>query len=403
MTQSIDDPTTWAWTQNLALIVLDYFWHQDGMRLPRSLIENALDDWSDQADICDEDVALKSGGTEKRYRLSGMYSFDEAPKAILRRMLDPGDARLKMRADGQAVIRVGRPVEPTVWLDDSKGHILSYQSLRRGAPRGQLKNEIRAQFLDVENGYQEGEAEPWRNEASINTDGLQSAGLDLTWAPSHRQSRVRQKVEAFRRNPEWSGELLCNAYGLNCIGEEVIGLRLSDFGIEIVVEASLEIDPITWTVKVTFASAPDRTWDPTADEGTAPAVPPQGSADDVESPEGLSVNVQGAAPAYAMNASWDEPVAINLTAQAAWRVHDDGVEDEDATWTDMTVSDDTAQSGQVEAGEYDVRVRFKNPQSKFGDYAYVRAIFAPSLTGDIFATESGELLVTETGEFIESE
>jgi hypothetical protein len=41
--QDPDDPSTWTWSDNAALVIMDYLWNADGMRLPRSMIELGID------------------------------------------------------------------------------------------------------------------------------------------------------------------------------------------------------------------------------------------------------------------------------------------------------------------------------------------------------------------------
>jgi hypothetical protein len=73
-----DDPSTWPWTDNPALIGAQYkagYYLNGkligGMGWDRSRIPDA--DLISAANECDEDVALAAGGTEKRYRCGGSF------------------------------------------------------------------------------------------------------------------------------------------------------------------------------------------------------------------------------------------------------------------------------------------------------------------------------------------
>jgi hypothetical protein len=224
-----DDPTTWVWSDNAALIVMDYVWNSDGMRLPRSMIELAIDRWIAVANCCDEEVPLLSGGTEKRYRLSGVYDFSEPPKNVLARMLAPIDGRLHLRADGAIVLDIGEFCEPAITIADAD--ILSYD-LRRGPEKMDLKNEIRATYTAPGLNYEQQEADPWRDEDSILVDGLQSLSINLDWCPSHSQARRMMKVNARRQNPQWQGSIVTNARGALLLGQRYARFQIADLALD---------------------------------------------------------------------------------------------------------------------------------------------------------------------------
>lgn len=231
-TQSADTPSTWKWTDNAALIIMDYLWHPDGMRLPRSMIELGLQDWKDAADYCDEPITLISGDTEARYRLAGGYEFTEAPKDVLSKMLTPIDGRVRLREDGAIVLEPGRFETPGLNETFDDTDIIHYIDMRRGAPKLTLKNEIRATYTSPGHNFQQQEADPWLNQASIDRDGIQTATMPLDFCFSHRQARVQQKVAAYRLNPEWQGTIITNARGLNLLGKRYARFKIAELGFD---------------------------------------------------------------------------------------------------------------------------------------------------------------------------
>lgn len=374
MTQSADDPSTWTWTQNGVLIVMDYLWHSDGMRLPRAMIEKAIDVWKAQADIADETVDTKGGGTEPRYRLSGGYQLTASPKQVLPQMLTPMDAQLYLRGDGAIIIDVGRFVDPTITLSDGPGgSIIDYSGLTRARDASDLRNEITAQFVSPDYDYVEQDADPWQDTASIDLDGLQTMSLNLTWVPSHAQARRRMKVESYRQNPAWSGSIITNAYGLRAIDQRFVRVQIDELDLDDVFEVqkwSFDILSGNCTFSISVMPAEAYAFDAETEEGTAPNATDTEAGDAVESPSDLDVEVVGSS----LVASWSEPTQPSLTAEAAYRVHDGGVTDADAVWTNMLVSGLTANSNPLAADDYDVRVRFIDPGGALGSYGYVRSV-----------------------------
>jgi hypothetical protein len=271
-----DDPSTWEWTQNAALIVMDFLWHEDGMRLPRSLISSALDDWIAAADTCDEVVPLigatETGDGEPRYRLSGVYELTEKPIDVLKKMLACFDGRVYLKEDSSISIQVGEFIDPgddATFTDDD---IIAYSNFRRGAAKTELKNEVRAIYTSPGHDYLSQEADPWRDEESITLDGTQTVTLPLEWCPSHSQARRVMKINANRLNPEWMGTVITNARGLGALNKRFIHLTLTDLGIDMpffVLRSDINLLSGTCTFEV--VSCPEETydWDAT-EEGNSP-------------------------------------------------------------------------------------------------------------------------------------
>lgn len=67
-------------SDNAALCILDYLTHPDGFK--RSRDDCDLDSFRAFANLCDENVPLAAGGTEKRYRLWGVYSLNDEPEDL---------------------------------------------------------------------------------------------------------------------------------------------------------------------------------------------------------------------------------------------------------------------------------------------------------------------------------
>lgn len=270
--QSADDPSTWTWTDNAALVIMDYLWHADGMRLDRAMIVEAIDDWIAAADYADEQMLLLSGETEARYRLWVSYEFTDLPKAVLGRMLGCVDGRLRLREDGAIVLDLGQFDCPTSCETIRDEDILSYEGLLRGSHKTALKNEIRATYLSPGHNYIEQEADPLRDEDSILVDGLQSMNLELTYCPSHAQARRRMKIESYRQNPEWQGTIYTNAKGLRLLGKRYARFVITDCGINetfFIKRSNIDLQKGICMFNVISFPAEAYCWDP-IEEGVSP-------------------------------------------------------------------------------------------------------------------------------------
>lgn len=81
------DPRTATtyYTNNAALVIADFLMNTKfGLGVPIAQID--LDRLSDAADVCDEDVDLASGATQKRYTIDLTFDTDETKKSILEKM-----------------------------------------------------------------------------------------------------------------------------------------------------------------------------------------------------------------------------------------------------------------------------------------------------------------------------
>lgn len=374
--QSADDPATWLFSMNAALIVLHYGWAADGMRLPRELFELAIEDWKDKADEADALVALAGGGTEPRFQLAGGYDYSQPPRDVLPMILYPSGANLRMRGDGAIVLDHPNYYEPTVIFTDD--HIYSYQGLRRGPLAGDLRNEIRAKYVSPENGYEEQEADPWRDEASIAINGTQSVTLDLTWCPSHAQARRRMKLEAYRLNPDWIGTITTNAYGLNSIGERLIRVRISELDLDIVCErTAFSFDPSVGRCTIGIRSMPAAAfqWDEVSEEGTAPGSDTPTPDAPPAAPVSLNAVLESAAGIMHFNISW-AIVTHGSRLYAQWSNYIEGQDEDTVVWNDIVgnVYPDPpyVQADVVGTGVSPIRVRawFQTGSDIKSDYAY---------------------------------
>ncbi len=277
--QNVDNAATWTWSDNLARIVMDYLRDRDGMRVPLSMLATpqALAGWRQAVADCNDMIPLKAGGTERRYRAWGSYSFSERPGDVLRRFMAAGNARLAPTPDGGMHLEVGKWRAPTVSIDETA--ITGFQGLGRGKSILETANTITAQFTSVAHDYQATEADPWVDDEDVADRGEIATQADLVCSPSHAQTRRLMKIEAARANPEWVGTFACNLQALAAFGERFIHVRYQAFGIDHDFEVmdfqfvfGEHATLIGVTLQLQSIGADAYAWNPTVEEGTAPAV-----------------------------------------------------------------------------------------------------------------------------------
>ena len=350
-----------AWSDNAALCILDYLTHPDGFKKSRSDVD--VESFKNFADICDEDIPLKAGGTEKRYRLWGVYQLTDEPEDILRKMRATCDAELYQNAAGKIAIRGGKWEPPTVTITDRD--ILGH-SIEEGNNRFAAFNELKITYTSPTHDYQSVEATPWIDLADQDARGPLPSELDLDFVPSPSQARRLAKIHIAKSNPTWKGKIRTNLVGLNALGERTIRVILPELAIDdAFYVAGFSIDTELKFVeieKMTISEAA-YTWDPQTEEGENPAVPAQTAPDlDFPIPVVMPLLVSSAGHIVLQV----EPIDRDeLDLEAEIRLGAGG------EWQSMeTVAATISRYRDPQPGLYQARARWTGPQNAVGEWSF---------------------------------
>lgn len=341
-----------AWSSNLPLCLRDYLTSEEGARIPASMIDDVT--FAAAADIADEDVPIKAGGTIKRYHGALSYSFDEEPRSVLERFLAAMDGRTYLTPEGKIGLLVGKWVAPTVTITDD--HILEYD-MEDGSGAHLSANEILVKYTQVEANYAETTADAWRDETSIAAYGVLSRSPEIYEIQHHNHARRIAKILAHRANPRWKGTIRTHLFGMHALDQRWITVQLGDLDIDEDFEVmGFKLDTTTSPVSVILTvqsfSSDAYDFNPATEEGTAPAVP-----DDVEEtpiPEPASVVLSGTTDLVELAVS--TPPSPALEIQAQWR------RDPSGNWKDFPLNDDgLGETGPVAASQdYRARARYRS-------------------------------------------
>lgn len=349
-----------VWSDNSALCILDYLTHPDGYRLTRDDVD--LNSFALFANLCDEAVPLAAGGTEKRYRLWGVYQLTDEPHAVLRKMLNTCDGEIYENAEGKIAIRGGKWEAPTVTLsaEGNLGH-----SMEQGNNRFSAFNELKILYTSPQHGYQTMEATAWIDLADQADRGPIVADLDLDFVPSPTQARRLAKIHQAKANPRWKGKLQHNAYGLNALGERTVRAILPELEIDgAFFIAGIRPAPDLTGVEIDVMSIEQSAYDwSTAEEGENPPVP-QDTAPDLEFPIPQNVTLSNPDEGVVL-AMVDAPGRDGLTLEAQIRFG------AGSNWQAMETETETmARATGLEAGAYQVRARWRGAQEVAGDWSF---------------------------------
>lgn len=222
--QDVDDPSTWAWSENAALHTAHYYLVRMKKSWERHFLP-AIDYWTAFADDCDVPMSLKGGGTEPRYRSCVSHKHTDAHKVVLGNLLAACDGFVAPRGDGALVPYSGRYIEPDP--DDLIGpdNIVSF-SWEDGIPDEDAINEIAVSYLSGDHDYTTVDATAWRDEGAISAAGESKATSLENQVPSHSQARRLTKRLIAKAMAPNRGTVTTTASGRKIRGKRYIPLLI---------------------------------------------------------------------------------------------------------------------------------------------------------------------------------
>lgn len=401
-TAKLHDPRTdtTEFSENLALAIADLISSPDGFDRPDALDPTNV---AAQADLADQAVALATGGTEARYRVSGSYALTEEPQAVLERLLAAGAGEVRLKPNGKVAIELAQ-VKTASFTIEYK-HLLEVEEVNAGPDGLDRYNVLPGRFVSHDLGHIEVDAEAWRDETRIARDGgelVAKSPLTALMCPSHRQLRAAMSVQVDRDNPDQGLKLVCKASVFPAIFEDVVNvdvpqLRLSGkFRVE---THHLQFDRGQIVrVALSLAKINDDAYSiDLTEQGAVQVLPAAEVSSGVPLPQNVTasgVGVQTAQNAFVagIGVAWDAAPSDALSAVV--KISDAG---QDA-WQDVPVGQALTSigiSGLVDGQTYDVSVAFATPGGVIGAAVMVEEVTA-SAASDAPAAPTG-LTVMDVG------
>jgi len=361
------DPRTGmtAWSDNASLCILDYLTHPDGYN--RSMDDIDLPSFEAFADICDEAVPRVAGGTEKRYRLWGVYGLTDDPQDVLAKMRATCDAEFYQTPEGKIAIRGGVWAAPTVTIRDSD--ILGH-SMEQGNNRFATFNELKILYTSPSHDYQTMEATSWEDLADQAERGVLTSSLNLDMVPSPSQARRLAKIHIAKSNPQWKGTIIANLSALDALGERTVRIVLPELGIDdafFVAGFSIRPDLTGVEIGVMTINEASYSWT-TAEEGTSPPIP-EDTRPDLTFP--VPMNLTLSEVDDVITAVVDDPDRSDLELQGQIRAGAGSL------WQEMETDGLTAAFGPVNPDAtttYQVRTRWRGPLETAGAWSEIEDI-----------------------------
>lgn len=310
----IDDPDTWAWSDNPFLCLAHYLCFAEGG--PGydwdETVAPFLASWTEAANVCDELVPLKAGGSEKRYRANIVHHWDNAPEAVISAFLETCDGRYE-EIDGGLKVWAGKYYAPTVTI--TQAHILSMH-IDRFREDEEAVNELRLSYVSRDHAYTPVDITPWRDEADIAARGVtRSESFTVEGCFYNSQMRRLGKARSSRLNAPIRGVMVTDYFGIQAMGERFIRIKFpkrpatADIIVEIDPDAKITFDLTSKTTTIPWILVdPNRyAFDAATEEGDGPSGAPGVIIGDVPTPE-----IDSVVPFYASTGVGGEGVRLRV-------------------------------------------------------------------------------------------
>lgn len=178
--KKVYDPRTGltAYSDNAALCIRDYL-TLASERGGVGATNNDIDDDTviAAANICDENVTLKDGSTQKRYTLNGSIDTADKPVDILKDMTASCAGPIPPWVNGKYKVYVGAYETPSVTIDES--WLAGDVEVVARPERDELFNRVKGVFVDPEKNWEPTDFPPVANELYKSYDGGDELTKDI--------------------------------------------------------------------------------------------------------------------------------------------------------------------------------------------------------------------------------
>lgn len=191
-----DNPSTWEFSSNLALMRLWHLCHPVGGKM--SYADMYLPDWINAANVADQNVTNRSGGTEKRYNGGFWFRASNDPVEVGRIMDEAAELVVFERADGKIGVHAGEYVTPDVRLTADSIFSIRVDKNKR---RANTVLGVRGRFVNTAKDYITEDAAIYGDPYAVVDDSTErTRTFDNAAIQSHNHCQRKQKLTYTRAN-----------------------------------------------------------------------------------------------------------------------------------------------------------------------------------------------------------
>lgn len=385
-----DNPLTWEFSSNLALMRLWHLCHPVGGKMPYSAMH--MPDWINAANVCDQIVTNRTGGAERRYHGGFWFRANNDPVEVGRIMDEAAEMVVYERADGKVGVHAGEFVAPDVRLSADNIFSIRVDKNRR---RSATVLAVRGRYVNPANHYVTEDAAIYGDPYGVVDDSTErTKTFDNQAIQSHNHCQRKQKLAFIRANArkvsvvaDYTADNIRDVAFRRFVTVHYPSRGLAEATIE--VTSSVSIDLRNMRISFSGIVIPSTMYD--FDAATEEGVPgEQVSAIDnggVPAPVNFAASIQtevvsGGSTAAFINATWDF-VAPSLMYELEY--------DRTSGSTGLQSAFSKAGDTQVRSGylvdgqQYKMRLRAwgGGSKSEWTDYVYLTATADPVAPGPV--------------------
>ncbi|THK38100.1 hypothetical protein EHS39_11470 [Ensifer sp. MPMI2T] len=191
-----NDPGTWEFSRNIALMRLWHLCHPVGGKM--SYENMYLPDWANAADVCDENVTNRNGDTERRYHGGFWFRASNDPIEVGRIMDEAAELVVYERADGKIGVHAGEFVTPNVRLTANSVYSIRVDKNKR---RANTVLGVRGRYVDPNADYITKDAAIYGDPYAVVDDNTErTRTFENAAIQSHNHCQRKQKLTYIRAN-----------------------------------------------------------------------------------------------------------------------------------------------------------------------------------------------------------
>lgn len=321
--QRRDDPSTWAWTRNPVVCHVHNEWAVYGQDFDYRFLPT-LAQLTVAADVCEEQIPLKAGGTIDRYRMFGFFNSRTPPKQVRQLFMQTYDGIWIERGDGAFVVKAGIYVPPTVVLTEDRIRRFRWRRIRR---QEDICNSLVIAYNSPDHDFTMVETQPWQDAASVAALGEYPQPFELKWVDNNSQARRLAKATFSRINAEYDGFVEIDLSDDESELEQAYfqiqnrAAPASMWDVEVRV-TSMTLDLAQRLVRIEFIKADPTAydWDAATEEGDGPGVAPSAPPQTVDVPVIDSVVVEFSSGSPRLLIGIDDPGRDDYGVTIRWAV-----------------------------------------------------------------------------------
>lgn len=288
----IDDPNTWEFSSNIALMRLDHLAQPFGGKLGYERLY--MPEWMHAADVCDQVVTNRTGGLELRYHGGMWFRANTDPVEVGRTLDEAGELIVYERNDGLIGVHAGEFVTPDVRL--TQDHIFAIE-VDKNKRLSSTVLAVRGRFQNASRKFEVEDAAIYGDPYGEVDETERTKTFDNAAVQSHNHCQRKQKLTFIRANARRVTITANYSDAKNCAYRRFIRVHYPSRGL---VEATIEITSTVSldlrNMRVSFSGivVPDSLYDFNAaiEEGTPGNAIPVIEGGGVPTPSGFTVTVQ---------------------------------------------------------------------------------------------------------------